>query len=140
MIRKRYTTLFWFLGLALMSTAIGCSNSTREPVSGTVTLDGKPLAYGIIHFSPQGHAAASSGGMVEDGKFEIPGDKGLQPGSYAVEIQAFKKTGRMVRDFPSDPERPEQRSVQINEAGQLKATIDVGNKDALEFHVTTKLN
>ena len=43
---------------AVGSTAAGCSQSSdelpREPVSGTVTLDGQPLASGTIQFSPDG--------------------------------------------------------------------------------------
>ena len=110
----------------------------REPVTGTVTLDGVPLDYGIINFRPQGHAAASSGSVVTKGKFKIPGDKGLQPGNYKVNIQAFKETGRMAQGLPGEPERPERVPVQINEAGQLTATISANQKEPLTLQLTTR--
>ena len=123
-----------------MLITIGCSGSSRQPISGTVTLDGKPLKYGTINFRPDGHAASGSGGIVLEGNFEIPGDKGLPPGNYKVNVQAFKETGRMIREFPGDPERPERRPVRVNEAGSLEVTVGGGAKNQFEFQLTTKSN
>lgn len=150
MIRKQYIIRFVISGehlaaLALLlvglmlSTLVGCGGTTgRGPVSGTVTLDGRPLEHGVINFRPvEGNAAPGSGGVVIDGSFEIPADKGLRPGKYTVSIAAFKNTGRMVSDFPDGPQRPERVPVQIKKTDQLEATIGGGEENRLEFHLST---
>ena len=79
-------------GLVLMPAVTGCGGTGRVPVSGKVTLDGQPLEHGLINFRPsQGNAGPGSGGVVNEGRFEIPADKGLRPGSYKVSITALKK-------------------------------------------------
>ena len=126
-------------GSMLLSTLVGCGGSSRGPVSGTVMLDGQPLEYGVISFSPvKGNAAPGSGGVVKDGKFEISAAKGLKPGDYKVNIEVLKKTGRMIQDFPDGPQRPERIPVQVNEAGQLQATVGAGASNCFEFSLTSK--
>jgi hypothetical protein len=62
-------------------------NLPRLPVSGTVTLDGAPLAKGMIQFMPtSAQQGVVAGAMIEDGKYSIPRDQGPVPGSYAVSI------------------------------------------------------
>ena len=89
---RRFT---FALFLAASSLMAGCSGSRdelpREPVSGTVLMDGKPLAEGAIQFTP----AAGSGGPaisytapIENGEFSIPRADGLVPGKYKVSISA----------------------------------------------------
>ena len=125
-------------GLMLITVVSGCGGSGRVPVSGKVTLDGQPLEHGLINFRPdQGHTGPGSGSVVNDGRFEIPAAKGLQPGSYKVSITVLKKTGRMIRDFPDGPERPERVPVKINEADRLEAVVGGGEENQLEFHLTT---
>ena len=89
---RRFT---FALFLAASSLMAGCSGSRdelpREPVSGTVMMDGQPLAEGAIQFTP---AAGSSGpaisytAPIENGQFSIPRADGLVPGSYKVSISA----------------------------------------------------
>jgi hypothetical protein len=80
-----------FLALFL-SPVIGCSRSKddlpREPVAGTVTLDNQPLAVGVIQFTPTDPAAAATAHVTEiaDGKFSIPKEDGLVPGTYRISI------------------------------------------------------
>ncbi|MBN2292073.1 MAG: carboxypeptidase regulatory-like domain-containing protein [Pirellulales bacterium] len=124
--------------LLLVTALTGCGGSDRGPVSGTVTVDGRPLEYGVISFRPaQGNPAPGSGGVVTDGNFQIPAIKGLRPGDYIVSIAAFKKTGRMVSDFPGGPKRPERIPLPIKESDQLKARIGAGDNNLLEFHLQT---
>jgi hypothetical protein len=60
----------------------------REAISGKVTFDGQPLEKGTIRFTPAGQGATASGGMVENGRFDIPQNEGPAPGKYKVEINA----------------------------------------------------
>jgi dipeptidyl aminopeptidase/acylaminoacyl peptidase len=61
----------------------------RFPVSGTVTLNGQPLAEGHIAFHPTEPGGHSALGIIRDGRFTLrtvdPND-GALPGSYKVTI------------------------------------------------------
>ena len=95
--------LRWNLALTLAAglMASGCARSEddlpREAVSGTVTLDGQPLADGTIQFTPATNAggpAIGGGGPVENGRFSIARENGLVPGSYKVAINAADQKKR----------------------------------------------
>lgn len=81
-----------FLLTLILSTAIGCSRSKddlpREAVAGIVTLDTQPLIEGVIQFTPTDPNAAATACVAEisDGKFSIPREDGLVPGSYRISI------------------------------------------------------
>ena len=81
-----------FLALSGLAFLLGCSagGPTLTAVSGTVTLDDKPLAGALVKFFPQGETQGHGGHARtgEDGRYEIlpqrlPG-KGLLPGQYKV--------------------------------------------------------
>jgi hypothetical protein len=86
------------LTLLLTASGImaGCSGSRdelpREPVSGAVTMDGQPLADGVIQFSPaagSGAVPTSATALIEKGEFSIPRADGLVPGKYKVSISGI---------------------------------------------------
>ncbi|WP_435018194.1 hypothetical protein TA3x_000140 [Tundrisphaera sp. TA3] len=78
-------------GVALLA-ALGCGGPAdeypREPISGTVTLDGQPLASGLITFEPTAGQPTQAGGMISAGEFSVPQDQGPVPGAYSVSIFA----------------------------------------------------
>lgn len=79
------------LWIVLLLLAIGCGKSKMSPVSGTVTLDGKPLAGASVLFAPEGSGKDATGETDQDGRFTMstlqPGD-GVLPGTYKVVISA----------------------------------------------------
>lgn len=84
--------------LLLLATSIGCGSPTdRAAVSGTVTLDGEPLAEGTISFTPSagGHSA---GATIAAGRYAIAQADGPSPGRQRVEITAFAPTGKTIED------------------------------------------
>ena len=68
----------------------GCNNNSagRYAITGTVNLDGSPLAKGMISFQPLENGRTSSGAVIEGGKFAIPAEHGLPVGKYRVEVHA----------------------------------------------------
>ncbi len=86
------------LGAIVLGIFSGCGNSGgRLPVSGSVTLDGVPLANGEIIFVPiSGTKGPTAAGEILAGKFKIPAAKGPIAGSYRVEITAERATGRKI--------------------------------------------
>jgi hypothetical protein len=117
-------------GLILLVTIFGCGpHSDRLALSGAVTLDGTPLDSGSIRFSSTGGSKMYAvGGVIKDGEFRIPQDKGLPPGTYRVEISApdEKSPPKYQRFAPGEPgmmTRPDRIPPDFNL--ESKHTIDV---------------
>jgi len=96
--RYRALTIF-VVGLFAPALLPGCGGSDvdRVGVSGTVTLDGRPLESGAILLRPKG-ADPSAGTQIEGGRFTIARRDGPSPGDYRVDIRSFRDTGRMIPD------------------------------------------
>ncbi|QEH33145.1 hypothetical protein OJF2_16420 [Aquisphaera giovannonii] len=142
--RETWIGIFTVCALAL---GAGCSGPEddlpREPVSGTVSLDGKPLPGGTITFTPAGGGASAGGATIKDGSFSIGREGGLVPGNYAVAIYAS--------DRPEGQERPKQAGglkefkvakelipAKYNAKSELKAEIKKGGGNALQFALDSK--
>ena len=123
----------------------GCgSDSGRGAVSGKVTVDGQPLAEGVITFVPAaGTDGPSAGSEVKDGRYSIPAETGPVPGDYRVELRAQKKTGKMIEVGSPEPpgtkipETVEALPAMYNTKSTLKETIKVGN-NPIDFDLKTK--
>jgi hypothetical protein len=84
--------------LATLLATAGCGPATpNQRVFGRVTLDGAPIAKGIISLAPleKGPSAAAE---IVDGRYDIGRDKGPLPGQYKVSISAQTGTGRQEKD------------------------------------------
>jgi hypothetical protein len=94
------------LGCAVLLLA-GCESDPlgRQPISGTVEFQGKPLDQGRIQFVPASKGATESGATIENGKFQIPRELGLAPGTYKVSIFSYDQKGPKVvsTEVPGDP-------------------------------------
>jgi hypothetical protein len=140
--RSLLSTLFVVvIGLS----APGCSESSdelpREAVSGTVTLDGEPLASGTIQFSPAGAGAGVGGGSkIEDGQFSIPRATGLVPGDYQVSINS---AGKRDETKPAVAGRraafaKELIPAKYNAKSTLTAKVEKGGSYDLKFELQSK--
>jgi len=94
------------LPLLLLILFSGCADSgpAMAPVTGTVTLDGKPLANGAITFEAKGHRPAN--GKIKDGEIvEVytrnPGD-GAPVAFHKVAIFALKPEGDTTTSNPGE--------------------------------------
>jgi hypothetical protein len=116
---------------ALMGAMLGCGSKGGAdfvPVSGVVTLDGKPFPNAGVMFSPKGGGKDGRGGLASYGKADDSGrftlktqrdDEGAMPGSYLVEVIA--PAGQAA--LPSN-----QQAVEIPPEGTDAANIDVKSK------------
>lgn len=72
-------------------------NREPEPVSGSVTVNGRPLARGRIKFTPLDPSPPPTGFYTEsdvrDGNYAFPRGAGPPPGGYAVMVE------RWIPDF-----------------------------------------
>lgn len=126
----------WFT-LSLILTVAGCGGSDRSPISGTVTLDGQPVAVGSISFRPtKGTKGNTAGAAIVDGKYTVAAERGLAPGEYAVQVETYYKTGKKFND-PQKGIVDEEKRVDYNEQGKLTATVTAGRNDGIDFAITT---
>ena len=82
----------WPCCLLLLFLAGGCgSGSPSVRVWGTVSYQGQPVDEGqIVYFPTDGTENPSTGGVIQDGKYDIPKDDGpYAGGTYRVQITAL---------------------------------------------------
>lgn len=134
------------LVVSLVSVVLGCGGAPkdplrRQPISGNVTLDGKPMDQGSISFQPLADAGATaSGAPITSGRYRIPAESGLTPGEYRVVILSPEpETPRSADEMmnnPSTEPRKERVAAKFNQATELKVTIKEGATNTADFAVT----
>jgi hypothetical protein len=130
--------------LVLGTAAAGCGGGDglpRQAVSGSVTLDGKPLAGGSIQFQPgPGSSAAVSGGaVIADGRFAIAREQGLVPGSYKVMI--FSHGGAEAAPEAPGPQTgppPERIPARYNASTTLTADVAQDKPNEFQFELKSQ--
>jgi hypothetical protein len=84
--------------LAALFVAAGCGSSLpNKRVHGKVTLDGAPVAKGVISLAPL-ESGPSAAGEIIDGQYDIGPAQGPAPGQYKVSISAMTGTGKQEKD------------------------------------------
>ncbi|MBX6312628.1 MAG: hypothetical protein IRY99_06865 [Isosphaeraceae bacterium] len=131
----------------LVFHAAGCGsgdNLPREPVSGSVTLDGKPLKSGLITFVPTGPDIPTQGAAaIVEGEYSIPRAQGLVPGKYKVVVSSGGGTPEQkvdtVADMPGMPPVPAKEAIppQYNANSILEANVTAGGKNEFDFSLTS---
>lgn len=113
--------------------ASGCGPAGPKtfPVSGTVTLDGKPLAEGTIHFKSLETGAIDSL-PIKDGKFSgqaVEGDRRVEVVAYRL-IPVEGQMGGEVQESLVAP--------RFNSESELKAVVSPTGKNDYTFAVEGK--
>ena len=96
--------VFRALTLGGLLLAAGCSKESElMPVSGTVTLDGKPVSGMIVTFAPEGETDGNGalGYVDEKGHFTLRdarGEPGAHAGQYRISFYPALKPGMPVDD------------------------------------------
>jgi hypothetical protein len=128
----------------------GCSASTdpvdtlpRKGVTGTVTLDGQPLAQGKIVFDPapgnQGPGGPATADIA-DGKSTIDKALGPVPGKYKVSISSRPsiKFGPGQEPGPRPKMDPEKVPAQYNSETTLTQEITDQSVNTANFELKSK--
>lgn len=134
--------------LSLVVFVVGCGSEPdprgeRVGVSGTVTLDGVPLASGTIRLiSDQGNGSLKATAQITDGAFALDAQNGPLTGTVRVEVtppepelEQFEK----LRDGEESGFTPIYIPARYNLESELTATIEPGvAEQQLTFDLKTK--
>jgi hypothetical protein len=116
----------------------GCGEEVAgDPISGTVSFQGKPLDHGSITFSPAAGQPTMSGGEIIEGQYSIPTEKGLQPGIYDVRISSTEGGPAATDEMPGEPPPPPKERIpaEYNSKSTLKAEIKAGSENKFDFTI-----
>ncbi|MBL8808831.1 MAG: hypothetical protein JNM43_01530 [Planctomycetaceae bacterium] len=128
--------------LALFSVVAGCGGSDGPEladVTGTVTLDGKPLARASIRFVPEAAGGSPSyGSTTEDGEYQLlfsAEKSGAMIGRHRVEIEMlepeFDQEGKIVG------EKPPVLPAKYRNGTELSADVKSGS-NTIPFQLSSK--
>jgi hypothetical protein len=135
------------LGMAAMGLLFlgSCSGDSmgRHAITGSVKVDGQPLARGDISIQPNEGQATTGGSEIADGKYSVPKAGGLVAGKYRVEIHApVPGTGGQADEnsLPGDPPAPPKELIPSDWNSASTQTIEVKKQGAnvFDFDVPTK--
>ena len=140
----RASILVVFAIVFLLVEVSGCSSPKGElpagaPVSGTVTMDGKPLAGVTVTFIPVGSTPGDFclGETDQSGHYELQdryGEKGAPAGEYKVTCGIEVSADAAPSDAGAGPLPPRYSQEDITE---LKATVPAGG-GTVDFKLSSK--
>ena len=123
----------------------GCGDEyPLAPVSGTITLNGKPLADAHVSFEPMGKGKDLKAGpgsycrTDQDGRFTLKtlhGDDGAVVGEHRVLIRAIRAGTNRNGQFLVG--RPEIVPARYNSKSELTFDVPSDGTDAADFRLTS---
>jgi len=137
------------LMLCLLITGCGGGDNplNRQPITGTVEINGTPLDHGTIDLSPvvPGKKAVGSGAMIKSGSYSIPAAQGLPPGKYLVRIYSPEGSespkDAMPGDTQVDPAHPvgkDRIPARYNVESQEMIEVKSGSENKFDLKVTVQ--
>ncbi len=118
----------------LMLSGCGSRGPKTVPVSGIVTMNGKPLPTGSLMFVPEDRSLPSEGVNIADGKFQFR----AKPGKNKVEIRATRPPPGVAPanvgvKMPPGWNWVQYIPVRYNSQTELRAEVSDGGKNEFEF-------
>lgn len=123
--------------------ASGCGGARTAPVSGTVNLDGKPLAGATVSFTPlagdAGGVGGSAGKTDEQGRYTLRTIVEDRPGA------AVGKHRVVINLYKENPNNPDQAGKELvparysnNAKSELSCEVPSGGNNAANFDLKSK--
>ena len=136
----RFSRCAGLLGIAAMlCIVVGCADKSpqRMAVSGTVSLDTKPVGNATIIFTPIGPGLAAAA-VIENGTFAMTEENGPTIGEFHVRINPMEAEIEQVN--PTELSRVNRRPLipkTYQREGRLRATISAEPNQKLEFKLSS---
>jgi hypothetical protein len=129
----------------LLVLASGCSRGPSPPkrgkLEGKVTLNGKPVASGLIRFMALDPNALNVVAPVKDGQYSIPAEQGPTKGKYRVEFSVPSAAKQRVPndDVPGTfmEVSPETLPPRYHRDSQITIDYDPDKPQSHDFQLTT---
>jgi len=135
--RMRSTTVL-LLGLLSLAPGCGRSHNSRYPLSGTVTFRDQPLERGSIEFLPStGAGGPHAGAVIQEGRYDIPKEYGLEPGTYRVLIRSPKPVEEIPEGSMGSPPTEERIPAEYSsfEEGTVKVEVKPDGDNKYDFNI-----
>ncbi len=134
-------TKLW-IGVLILGIAgiVGCGRDDgpeRVPVTGEVTIGGKPLPDGDIIFRQTTPEGFTDAGTIKDGKYEIT----AVVGKYTVEISAMREvpgTAKTLQTGETGSEMEQFVPEKYNDKTILKAEVTESGENKFDFPLDAK--
>jgi hypothetical protein len=126
---NKRTMMTWLAASMLLALA-GCGGDGLTDVTGTVTIDGSPLAEGDIVMEADDKNSAPQGAPIANGQFKMR----IGPGKKIVRINASEGDG-VVDPLMKTEGRRSIIPPEFNTASTLTAEIKAGVNPPLSFAV-----
>ncbi|MDR1269194.1 MAG: Ig-like domain-containing protein [Planctomycetaceae bacterium] len=102
---KNLLLLLFGIGIAILVSAVGCQkNPANGKVTGTVTLNGKPLPNAAVTFHPEAaNVLTSLGGTDNNGQYELfysDNKTGAVPGKYTATVSTGQEWNNIPETVP----------------------------------------
>ncbi len=149
---KKFDMQLWKVCLLIFMVLFvteGCTKKTnpdgREDVSGTITLNGKPLEGGSgIRFDPvDGDHTAGGSGQIMTGKYLLTGQDGVKPGKYIVRIHATAAFDKRTNTYATnETDIGHEYSVKLvpdefNMGSKIEFEVLKGKKNVFNYDIVT---
>jgi hypothetical protein len=109
----------------------GCGEKSdphgRQGLTGSITFQGKPLDGGSIKFLSAENPGQSAGALIRAGKYAIPREQGLAPGTYRVFVSALEATPKSTPTAAP--------GAQVVEPGRERIPAEYNSATRLTFEV-----
>lgn len=136
------------LSIVFVLFTCGCSGPegpVTVTVSGSVSLDGKPVTSGQIIFNDVAGTEKAYAGVIEDGEFSFPSTAGQKKVSISSP-QEVAGSSTVVGGIPGDPVSAENPAPQIlesipakyNEKTELTADVTTTGDNTFSFELSSK--
>lgn len=133
------------IGLTLVVAVMGCGPGGPKlvDVTGTVTLDGKPVANAIVTFNPDFAGGSNSLGRTDaSGKYRLEFSqdrKGAMVGKHLVDITTKKMTASDMPDTGEPVAVPEYVAIPAKYRKRGSLVVEVSdNRNVIDFALDTK--
>jgi hypothetical protein len=112
----------------------------RGPLEGAVTLNGKPVASGLVRFMALDPNGKNGVATITDGKFSLPSEQGPTKGKYRIEFSVPSATKRRVPndDVPGEfmEEAVETLPPRYHRDSKMEKEFDPAKPEKYDFQLT----
>ena len=128
-----------FMNIVVLTLLLpGCGDATMGEVSGTVTMDGKPLGNAGVTFQPQDGNRMSQAMTDTNGNYTLQFSSqttGAKVGEHKVSISTFQPVTYTNDGY--GPPTPEIVPMKYNKATTLTAQVDSGS-NTIDFELDSQ--